>query len=87
MDALFLVGIGGFLGANARYWMTVWMDSVLVPRADVFPFGTLAVNLLGSFGLAHGLGRGPDWRRRCACWSGLASSARSRPFRPLPAKA
>lgn len=52
MDALFFVGIGGFLGANARYWMTVWTDSILTPRWGVFPFGTLAVNLLGSFGLA-----------------------------------
>ena len=52
MDSLFFVGIGGFLGANARYWMTVWTDSVLVSRWGFFPFGTLAVNLLGSFGLA-----------------------------------
>lgn len=52
MDALFFVGIGGFLGANARYWMTAWTDSILAPRWGSFPFGTLAVNLLGSFGLA-----------------------------------
>ena len=52
MDALFFVGIGGFLGANARYWMTAWTDSFLASRVGVFPFGTLAVNLLGSFGLA-----------------------------------
>ena len=52
MDALFFVGIGGFLGANARYLLTAWTDSLLMPRWGSFPFGTLAVNLLGSFGLA-----------------------------------
>jgi len=52
MDALLFIGVGGFLGANARYLLTVWTDSVLVPRWGAFPFGTLAVNLLGSFGLA-----------------------------------
>ena len=52
MDALFFVGVGGFLGANARYLLTAWTDSLLMPRLGHFPFGTLAVNLLGSFGLA-----------------------------------
>lgn len=52
MDALFFVGIGGFFGANARYLLTAWTDSLLMPRWGPFPFGTLAVNLLGSFGLA-----------------------------------
>ena len=52
MDALLFVGIGGFLGANARYLLTAWTDSLLMPRWGSFPFGTLAVNLLGSFGLA-----------------------------------
>lgn len=52
MDALLFVGIGGFLGANARYLLTAWTDSLFMPRWGSFPFGTLAVNLLGSFGLA-----------------------------------
>lgn len=52
MDSLFFVGIGGFLGANARYLMSLWVNSVLVQRWGAFPFGTLVVNLLGSFGLA-----------------------------------
>ena len=52
MDALLYVGIGGFLGASARYLMTLWTDSLLMPHWGDFPFGTLAVNLLGSFGLA-----------------------------------
>ena len=52
MDGLLFVGIGGFLGANARYLLTVWTDNLLAPRWGFFPYGTLAVNLLGSFGLA-----------------------------------
>lgn len=41
-----LVGLGGFLGANARYWLGLWVNS----RAQsVFPYGTLTVNIAGSF--------------------------------------
>lgn len=44
-DALF-VGIGGFIGAVLRYavsgWVQHWTGSVR------FPYGTLAVNVLGS---------------------------------------
>lgn len=52
MDSLLWVGMGGFFGANARYLMTLWVNSVFVARWGVFPFGTMAVNVLGSFGLA-----------------------------------
>ncbi|MCF7825494.1 MAG: fluoride efflux transporter CrcB [Candidatus Marinimicrobia bacterium] len=39
------VGVGGFLGAIGRYWI-----SGLAQRlSDRFPLGTLSVNLLGSF--------------------------------------
>jgi len=45
MSKLISVGLGGFLGAVARYWF-----SGLVQRySDRFPWGTLSVNLLGSF--------------------------------------
>ena len=52
MDNLLLVGIGGFLGAIARYLMALGVDNVLHQRWPGFPYGTLAVNVLGSFGLA-----------------------------------
>ena len=52
MDSLFFVGIGGFLGANARYLLSSWTDSFFAPRWGAFPYGTLLVNVLGSFGLA-----------------------------------
>jgi CrcB protein len=48
MNALhvFLVGAGGCLGSIARYLATVSIDKRLQP---VFPYGTLTVNILGSF--------------------------------------
>ena len=52
MSSLLYVGIGGFLGANARYLLSLWTNSVLVPNWGNFPYGTLLVNVLGSFGLA-----------------------------------
>ena len=52
MENLIYVGLGGFLGASARYLCTIWADGLMQARWGVFPFGTLVVNLLGSFGLA-----------------------------------
>jgi CrcB protein len=46
-----LVGLGGFVGSVLRYWLSGWIQE-LVPRS-VFPFGTLAVNVVGC--LAIGL--------------------------------
>lgn len=46
MPRIVLVALGGLLGSVARYWLSgavqQWADSD-------FPFGTLAVNLAGSF--------------------------------------
>lgn len=52
MDSLLYVGIGGFFGANARYLMTLWLDGAVRDYWPAFPYGTLLVNVLGSFGLA-----------------------------------
>jgi CrcB protein len=51
---LVLVGVGGFLGANARYLSARWLDSLVGGR---FPLGTFLVNISGSFllGLLGGL--------------------------------
>jgi CrcB protein len=43
-----LVGLGGGLGSAARYWLGVAIQE----RADtLFPYGTLTVNILGSFAI------------------------------------
>jgi len=42
------IGLGGFLGALLRYWISGWIQAGMV----TFPLGTLAVNFIGSFILA-----------------------------------
>ena len=42
-----LVGAGGFLGALGRFLLTGWFHA----RFQHFPYGTLAVNLVGSLAL------------------------------------
>ncbi|MFM1650954.1 fluoride efflux transporter FluC [Brevibacillus sp. B_LB10_24] len=52
---VFLVAAGGFLGAILRYGITRWMGRKVPGR---FPYGTLTVNLLGSFLLGWLTGTG-----------------------------
>ena len=52
METVLVVGIGGFLGANARYFLSRLVDEGLPDRVAGFPLGTLTVNVIGSFGLA-----------------------------------
>ena len=42
----FWVALGGSLGSMARYWMTQVVAQVV---GETFPWGTLLVNILGSF--------------------------------------
>jgi CrcB protein len=53
MDYL-LIGLGGFLGANARYIIAGWVGRTLGLN---FPYGTFIINVSGSFflGLLMGL--------------------------------
>lgn len=46
MDKYLIVGLGGFLGACARYWVSGWAAE---KWGASFPFGTLLINLTGSF--------------------------------------
>jgi fluoride exporter len=46
MSIYLWIGLGGFLGANARYVLTVW---VAAKWGVTFPYGTLVINLSGSF--------------------------------------
>jgi len=43
---LLSVGIGGFIGAVLRFTLSGWVQKA---TASTFPFGTLTVNILGSF--------------------------------------
>jgi len=49
MTRLALVAFGGALGALARYGLSGWVARVT--RTSSFPYGTLTVNLVGSFAL------------------------------------
>ncbi len=43
---LISVGIGGFIGAVLRFTLSGWVQKA---TSSTFPFGTLCVNILGSF--------------------------------------
>ena len=45
ISKIIAVGLGGFLGAVGRYWISGLAQKL----SDRFPLGTLSVNLLGSF--------------------------------------
>ena len=40
------VGLGGFVGANARYFLGLW---VATRFGTTFPYGTFVINITGSF--------------------------------------
>jgi len=63
---LFLIGTGGFIGSVFRYLTSVYANRLV---DSSFPYGTLAVNIIGSFviGLIFGLSDRfnwptPEWR-------------------------
>lgn len=41
------ITLGGIVGTLARYFMQGFVQ----PKGDIFPWGTLAINILGSFAL------------------------------------
>ena len=43
---LFIIGLGGFIGAIMRYLISGWVYQLVGTR---LPYGTLAVNIIGSF--------------------------------------
>lgn len=45
MTKVLLIGVGGFIGALARYWVAGWVQRVA--SGGGFPYGTLVVNLSG----------------------------------------
>ena len=66
MDKYLLIGLGGFLGANVRYLLGGWAAE---KWGSGFPFGTLLINVTGSFILglfmaviSQRLSLDPRWR-------------------------
>lgn len=62
----FLIGLGGFLGANLRYIVQGWAAD---RWGDSFPYGTLLANITGSFILGffvtlitQRIAVSPNWR-------------------------
>jgi fluoride exporter len=48
MSLWLIIGLGGFVGAILRYWISSWIQSGFL----TFPLGTLVVNFIGSLLLA-----------------------------------
>ncbi|HJT23841.1 MAG TPA: fluoride efflux transporter CrcB [bacterium] len=46
MDKYIVISVGAILGAFCRYWMGLWVAS---KWGTEFAYGTLAINLIGSF--------------------------------------
>jgi CrcB protein len=46
MGDIYLIGIGGFIGAILRYIVSGWVQQA--SKSTDFPYGTLVVNVLGS---------------------------------------
>ena len=65
IKTIMLVGTGGFIGSVSRYFLSRMIQSFF---PVVFPYGTLAVNVLGCFliGFILGLAENdlvlPEWR-------------------------
>jgi len=65
MKIVLLVGFGSFIGGMSRYLVTLFVQNKIL---STFPYGTLAVNIIGCFliGVIYGLSEGgnmnPEWR-------------------------
>ena len=65
---ILLVGTGGFLGSNLRYWLGAFLQDRLSGAGTTFPWQTLIINVTGSLiigffmGLFQGLSWSPSWR-------------------------
>jgi CrcB protein len=45
IETFLLIGLGGIVGANLRYWLSLWAADAL---GKTFPWGTLIINFSGS---------------------------------------
>ena len=46
MEAIIVIGIAGFIGANVRYLVSIWAAQAF---GSAFPWGTLIINVSGAF--------------------------------------
>src|SRR5580700_12118164 len=46
MNKYWVVGLGGFLGSIARFWLRGYISNRMGVR---FPYGTFVINIIGSF--------------------------------------
>lgn len=49
LKRILLIAVGGAAGSVARYWMSGFVQTL--SRSATFPFGTLAVNVVGCFAI------------------------------------
>ncbi|MGU3575924.1 fluoride efflux transporter CrcB [Brucellaceae bacterium C25G] len=47
MKETLAVALGGALGSVARYWIAIWM----LPLSRTMPWGTISINIAGSFAI------------------------------------
>jgi CrcB protein len=59
MTGVFLVGLGSLIGGVLRYGLNGWVYKAL--DISSFPYGTLAVNVLGSFAIGFLAGSAGTW--------------------------
>ncbi len=80
-----IVGLGGFLGSVARFLAVRSIDGRL---NSAFPYGTLSVNLIGSFILDLLTHTSPGRRETISgrCFLGPGFAVALQHFRPLPGK-
>lgn len=71
MLSVFVICIGACLGALARWQLGLWLNPAS-PADGIFPWGTLAANLVGGYfiGLSVGIFQSlpqldPEWRLLC----------------------
>jgi len=57
MKKILLLGAGGFVGSNLRYWLTIWAVQVF---GTEYPVGTFIVNISGSLFLGFITGVGQE---------------------------
>jgi len=67
MNATIWIALGGAIGSVARYWLALWA----LPLSRNLPWGTIGINVAGSFligffgtlTLANGRHPAPEWAR------------------------